>query len=178
MISSRPDFVHGRNWRELSPDEGKRKYRAEARDMQIKVDKPLEKIISFRDRNGREWARFSGPIFSLSPTYQWNMNSPKKWVSIFGTRKPGWIGTPDCRGDVTGIGGNIQASGFHDAMGQFRYTEHFPLTPDEVDECFYDINRLSGFAGALPYFSTVVAARKTGIWKHRDNGEHSVILHS
>lgn len=169
MISGRPSFVHGRNWRELSPDEGQRRYRFEARDMWIQVDKPLTKLISFRDRHGREWARFSGPIFSLSPTYQWNGNSPKRWVPLLG-----WIGTPDCRGDVTGIGGNIQASGFHDAMRQFCRTEHFPLSLLEVDQCFYDINRLSGFPFALPYFSAVRAASKA--WPHHDNGEHSVIL--
>lgn len=181
MISHRPDFVHGTHWRELSPEEGQRKYRAEARDMQIEVERSpalpkLDKIISFRDRIGREWARFSGPIFSLAPTYQWNCNSPKKWVSILGTGKPGWIGTPDCRGDVTGIGGNIQASGFHDAMRQFLHTEHFPLSLLEVDECFYDINCLSGFPGALPFFSAVQAGYKSGLWRHKPNGEHSVII--
>lgn len=177
MISHRPDFVHGTHWRELSPEEGKRRYRAEARDMQIEITRSsvlpkLDKIISFRDRHGREWARFSGPIFSLSPTYQWNMNSPKRWVPFLG-----WIGTPDFRGDVTGIGGNIQASGFHDAMRQFLHTEHFPLSLLEVDECFYDINRLAGFAGALPFFSAVQAGYKSGLWRHKPNGEHSVILH-
>lgn len=175
MISTLPRFVERTHWRELSPEEGRRRYRFEARDMQIEVDKPLTQIISFRDRHGREWARFSGPIFSLSPTYQWNGNSPKRHVSILGTGKPGWIGTPDCRGDVTGLGGNIQASGYHDAMRQFCRTEHFPLTLLEVDQCFYDINRLSGFALALPYFAAVRAASKA--WPHHDNGEHSVILH-
>ena len=176
MILHRPDFVHGHHWRELSPEEGHRKYRFEARDMQIEIARSpalpkLDKIISFRDRHGREWARFSGPIFSLSPTYFWNGSSPKQWVPFFG-----WIGTPDCRGDVTGIGGNIQASGFHDAMRQFEHTRDFPLTPFEVDEVFYDINRLASFPLALPYFTAVRAARKA--WKHEDNGEHSVILHS
>jgi hypothetical protein len=175
MISTRPDFVERRHWRELSPAEGKRRYRFEARDMQVEVERSpalpkLDKIISFRDRHGREWARFSGPIFSLSPTYQWNGNSPKRWVPFLG-----WIGTPDCRGDVTGIGGNIQASGFHDAMRQFARTEHFPLSILEVDQCFYDLNRLSGFPLALPYFAAVRAASKA--WPHHDNGEHSVILH-
>jgi hypothetical protein len=172
MISTLPSFVEGRHWRELSPEEGQRRYRFEARDMQIEVEHPnLDKIVSFRDRHGREWARFSGPIFSLSPTYQWNGNSPKRWVPFFG-----WVGTPDCRGDITGLGGNIQASGYHDAMRQFAHTEHFPLSVLEIDQCFYDINRLSGFAGALPYFSAVRAGWKSGIWKHAPNGEHSVIL--
>lgn len=73
MILHRPDFVHGRHWRELSPEEGRQKYRFEARDMQIEIARSsalpkLDKIISFRDKHGREWARFSGSIFSLSPT--------------------------------------------------------------------------------------------------------------
>jgi hypothetical protein len=178
MIRHRPDFVHGSHWRELSPEEGQRRYRFEARDMQIEIARSsalpkLDKVISFRDGKGREWARLSGPIFSLSPTYQWNGNSPKAWVPFFG-----WIGTPDCRGDVTGLGGNIQASGFHDAMRQFMHTEHFPLSLLEVDQCFYDINCLSGFCGALPFFSAVQAGYRSGIWKHKPNGEHSVIVDS
>lgn len=169
MISELPTCVEWLDWRELSPEEGKRRLRFEAFRIAVTLDAPLTKTISFRDRHGVEWARFAGPVFSLAPRYRWNGCSPKRWVPFFG-----WIGTPDCRGDLTGRGGSILASGIHDAMSQFQKTQHFPLSRKEIDVCFYDILKLAGFPLALPYFSAVRAAEN--VWQHKDNGEHSVLL--
>lgn len=171
MITRLPTFVEWLDWRELAPDEGGRRRRFEGYRIAVELDAPLTETISFRDRHGVEWARFAGPRFSLTPRYRWNGCSPKRWVPFLG-----WIGTPDCRGDVTGLGGNILPSAIHDAMIQFARTQHFPLSRKEIDVCFYDLMTLSGFPLALPYFSAVRAAEK--VWPHQDNGEHSVLLKS
>jgi hypothetical protein len=168
MIRVRPRIFEGLDWRELSPAEGRRRWRFEANRFAVTLDLPLTETISFHDRDGREWARFTGPVFSISRQYWFNGNSPKVWLPCFG-----WVGTPDVRGDVSGAGGNIFAAGIHDAMGQFRDTQHFPLSRREIDVCFYDLNRLSGFPLALPYYSAVRAA--SGFWPHADGGEYSVL---
>ena len=169
MITSIPDFVEGKDWRELSPREGKRRYRfATLRPQSVTLDLPLTELVTFHDRHGREWARFDGPVFTLAADYWWNGNSPKRWVPLLG-----WVGTPDCRGDVTGVGGNIQASGFHDPWSQFMLTQHFPLSRGEVNLGFYDVNVCSGFPFALPYYSAVQSVGRA--WPRSDNGEYSIL---
>lgn len=170
MISELPQFVEGVHWRELSPAQGRNRWRFTTMGpgVRVRLDLPLTETIEFRDHNGKLWARFDGPNFTVLPMYWWNGNSPKRHVPIFG-----WIGTPDWRGDVTGLGGNILASVIHDAMRQFAATEHFPLSVFEIDQCFYDLNKLSGFVFGLTYFATVRAASK--VWP-KGQGGYSVLL--
>lgn len=170
MISELPFFIEGQNWRELSSAQGRNRWRFTTKGMgvTVRLDLDLSEVIEFRDQNGKLWARFDGPNFTVLPGYWWNGNSPKRHVPIFG-----WIGTPDCRGDKTGIGGNILASVIHDAMRQFCKTEHFPLSLLEVDGCFYELNRLSGFPLALPFYTAVRAASK--VWPSGADG-YSILI--
>lgn len=170
MISELPPFVEGTHWRELSPLQGRDRWRFTTMGpgVRVRLDLPLTETIELRDHNGKLWARFDGPNFTVLPGYWWNGNSPKRHVPVFG-----WVGTPDCRGDVTGIGGNILASLVHDAMRQFARTEHMPLSVREIDECFYDLNKLSGFPLALPFFSAVRAASK--FWPSGADG-YSILI--
>jgi hypothetical protein len=170
MITTLPDWIEGIDWRELPPREGLFRWRFQLlRDLIIRVDLPLRRTITLHDAKGHEWARWDGRYFTLRRGYAWNGNSPKRHVPLFG-----WIGTPDCRGDVTGIGGNILASCVHDGMRQFSSTLHFPLTVPQVDTCFYDINKLSRFPLALPYFSAVRAA--AAVWPRGRGGEYSRLV--
>jgi hypothetical protein len=167
MISTLPDWIEGIEWRELPPREGRRRWRFQLlRDLMFKVDIPLRRTITLHDEKGVERARWDGPLFTIRALYAWNGNSPKRHVPVLG-----WIGTPDCRGDVTGIGGNILASCIHDCMRQFSSTLHFPLSVEQVDTCFYDVNKLSGFPLALPYYSAVRAA--ASVWPRGRGGEYS-----
>lgn len=168
MITQLPAWVEGIDWRELPPREGRRRWRFQLlRDLVIQLDRPrFFRTVTFHAPGGQWWARFDGSRFTIRAFYAWNGNSPKRHVPVLG-----WIGTPDCRGDVTGLGGNILGSVVHDCMRQFLATRHFPLNIEEVDTCFYDINKLSGFPLALPYYSAVVAARK--VWPQGRGGEFS-----
>jgi hypothetical protein len=170
MITTLPDWIEGIDWRELPPREGLFRWRFQLlRDLTFRIDLPLRKVVTFHDSIGRMWARFDGPEFTVLRGYACNGNSPKRWVPFLG-----WIGTPDCRGDVTGIGGNILAAFGHDPMRQFCATRHFPLTVQQVDTCFYDINKLSRFPLALPYFSAVRAA--AAVWPRGRGGEYSRLV--
>lgn len=167
MITELPAFIEGIDWRELSPAEGRRRWRFQLlRPLTFLIDRPLRRTVTFHDAKGVWWARLDGPRFTIREFYSWNGSSPKRWVPLLG-----WIGTPDCRGDVTGLGGNILASAAHDCLRQFCHTLHFPLTLQEVDICFYDINRLSGFPLALPYYTAVRAA--AAAWPRGRGGEYS-----
>ena len=171
MISTLPSFVEGVDWRELSPKEGNRRWRFELlRDLAFDIDiPPLAEPVEFRDKNGVAWASFIGRQFILHRRYRTNGASPKRWVPLLG-----WVGTPDCRGDATGIGGNILETFFHDGGRQFAGTQHMPLSLFEIDIAFYDLLRLAGFPAALPYFAAVRAFR--GVWPAPDDGQHSAIL--
>jgi len=169
MISELPSFVEGTHWRELSPLQGRDRWRFTTLGpgVRVRLDLPLTEIIELYDHDGRLWARFDGPNFTVLPKYWWNGNSPKRHVPVFG-----WIGTPDCKGDKTGIGGNLLSSLIHDAMRQFCKTRHFPKSVDP-DLCFYDIMKLSKFPLALPYFAAVRAAAK--VWPSGPGG-YSVLI--
>lgn len=169
MISELPDFVEGTHWRELSPAQGRYRWRFTTMGpgVRVRIDLPLTETIEFRDHGGKLWARFDGPNFAVLPMYWWNGCSPKRHVPVFG-----WIGTPDCRGDVTGIGGNLLGSVVHDCMGQFQETEHFPPSVDP-DLCFYDILQLADFPLYLPYFSAVRAASR--VWPKGQCGYSTLI---
>lgn len=172
MITTLPDWIEGIEWRELPPREGLFRWRFQLlRDVTVTVDLPLRRTITLHDAGGEEWALWHGPHFTIRRLYAWNGNSPKRHVPVLG-----WIGTPDCRGDVTGLGGNLLASAVHDAMRQFSATRHFPLTVEQIDTCFYDINKLSGFPLALPYYSAVRAA--AGVWPRGRGREYSKLLSS
>jgi hypothetical protein len=176
MISTRPDCREGVHWRELSPLRGRYRWRFAMgpNQLRVRLDLPLTAKIRFFDHDHNQWAGFDGPEFFVEPEYWSNGNSPKRWISLFGTGKPGWIGTPDCRGDKNGDGSNLPAAFVHDPMRQFQHTEHFPKSVDP-DLCFYDINRLSKFKGALPFYSAVRAAAK--VWP-RGQGGYSKLIES
>lgn len=170
MISELPQFIQGTHWRELSPAQGRNRWRfiTCGPGVRVRLDAPLVETIEFRDPAGRLWARFDGPNFTIVPGYAWNGNSPKRHVPLLG-----WIGTPDCKGDKTGLGGNLLASLVHDCLRQFARTEHMPLSVREIDVAFYDLNVLSGFPLALPYYSAVRAA--SAVWPCGASGYSTLV---
>lgn len=163
MIRLIPAFKMGVHYREISPDEGKRRWRYQLlRPLRIELDLPLRDVISFRDRDGREWAFLDGNRLEISSRYTWNGCSPKRWVPI-----AGWIGTPDTPR-------NTLASCVHDVLCQFRDCQHFPLSREMVDLCFREILEKSRFMFAGTFWGAVADAG--WIFKTPPDGSHSVLI--
>lgn len=162
MIRHLPSFRLGEHFRELSPEEGKRRWRWETtKPVTLELEFPRWKEeIAFIDGRGIERGRLLGPRLKIHAGYAWNGCSPKRWV-----RGLGWIGTPDTPDNLLG-------SFVHDFGCQMRDTKHFPLSRDQVDGLFLEILRRSGFTWAGLYHGAV---RDFGpLFKGPGDGSHSV----
>jgi len=128
MISELPDFLLGQHYRD-----GGRDWRfTTLEQVTVRLDLPLSDVISFRDRNGTEWARFTKNKLTIRAKYSWDGCSPKKRFAML------WLGTPDPH--CTRL-----ASLVHDVLYQFIATDHFPLSRKQCDAAFYDVMYLQRF---------------------------------
>ena len=120
----------GIHFRELSPKEGKCRYRFQTiQHVRFRMEGLVDEreVISFRDATGDQWMQIDRFGILISEGYAWNGSSPKRWVPILG-----WVGTPDF--ECT-----IPASLVHDALYQFHACQHMPMHRSEVDALFYDV---------------------------------------
>jgi hypothetical protein len=157
MIAGIPAFRLGEHFRELSPEEGKRRWRWKTTaPVTIKLAFDLGEEIAFIDGRGIERGRLLGNRLKIHAGYAWNGCSPKRWVPVLG-----WIGTPD-------TADNLLGSFVHDFLCQFVETPHFPFSRDQVDDAFGAILRRSGFkwaglyAGAVKDFGPLFKAAGDG----------------
>ncbi len=159
MISAIPSFRPGVEYL----DGGK--YRFETMESTaVRLDLPLTEVISFRDKDGREWMRLTGPKLSIRHGYAFDGCSPKAFIGRL------WIGTPDP--PCTRL-----ASLVHDALYQMIATEHFPLSREQCDAAFFDIMRLSGFRFAGVYHQAVRTFGGFYARNNARNGCRSVVIH-
>lgn len=164
MIARLPAFRLGEHYRELSPEEGKRRWRWETvKPVTLELAFPgWKEEIAFLDGRGIERAVLIGNRWTMHPGYAWNGCSPKRWVPCLG-----WIGTPDTPDNLLG-------SAFHDLGCQFVETKHFPLSRAQVDELFGLILRRSGFKWAGLYSGAV---KDFGpLFKGPGDGSRSVLI--
>lgn len=130
LILSLPKFQKEKQYVELSPKEGKNRWRFKTKTYTyIKFAQPLlpkgSGFISFKDRKGKTWMTINGDTIKIYPDYAWDGCTPKYGWGI-------WWGAPDF--EKTRL-----ASLVHDVLLQFRLTNHFPITRDEIDNIFRDI---------------------------------------
>lgn len=135
-ISKLPRFEENKQYVELSPKDGKYKWRFKTTTyIYIKFTRSLlpsgSGFISFKDKNGQTWMTINGDTVKIYPDYAWDGCTPKKWWG-------GWWGTPDF--EKTRL-----ASLVHDALLQFHKTDKFPLSRGEIDYIFNDILTKEGF---------------------------------
>lgn len=143
---SLPTFISGEHYRELSPDEGKDKYRyTTLKPITTKWSGYCQPniTISFRDNNNHEWMRMTNEEFTIQPNYYWDGCTPKRHINPFG-----WVGTPDFKQTVL-------ASLIHDAFCQFADTEHFPFSHETTNKIFYEILKRHNFKLSDLYYSGV-----------------------
>jgi len=138
-----PPFRLDREYRQLSPKEGARRWRWELlRDLYTRLPFRVPDT-SFRDAQGREWMQHDFGWRIVRKGYRWNGCSPKRHVPLLG-----WVGTPD-------TSRNLLASCVHDAAYQFSGTDHWPTTREQEDTLFRDILRSAGFFGTGLWFGAV-----------------------
>jgi len=136
-------FKPGRDYCELSPREGQRKWRWKLLQAAAVKLPSRCRDMAFFDRQGRVWATIESGSLTVSRGYVWNGCSPKRHLPLIG-----WIGSPDSER-------NIFASLVHDLLYQASDTEHFPFSRFEVDVLFRDMLRASGFAFTGLYYGAV-----------------------
>lgn len=122
-----PSFERGKDFEELSPKEGKYKYRYKTkRCVIIKWSGYISRgtKIRFYDKKGREWLYMDDYHMIIHNHYYWDGCTPKKHTPIFG-----WVGTPDTEK-------TILASLIHDVLCQFQDTKHMPLSRYQIDNIF------------------------------------------
>lgn len=139
-------------------------------DLAIKLPelRTHEGKISFRDKDGIEWARVDRDTYTIRKGYAWNGNSPSKWVPLIG-----WIGTPNFHS-------TRMASLFHDSFWQFCRTKGFPFSLEQTNSIFYDIMLSQGFPKSLAglYHQAVKSiGLRWFISPTPVDGEYSVLLH-
>lgn len=164
MIAKLPPFRLGEHYRELSPEEGKRRWRWEsAATISVELDfAGWSEEIAFLDGRNIERGSLIGNRLEIRERYAWNGCSPKRWVPLLG-----WIGTPDTPDNLLG-------SFLHDFLCQFVDTRHFPFSRAQVDELFGDVLRKSGFAWAGLYSGAV---KDFGpLFKGPGDGSRSVLI--
>lgn len=126
-----PKFQRNIEYRELSPLEGKYKYR-------FILLKPItftttfslfpDNIeVLFRDMKNREWMKMTQNSIIIPAQYAWNGASPKKYVKGLG-----WIGIMDFPKTMLAIV-------VHDALCQFLDADYFPLHRADCDDIFRTI---------------------------------------
>lgn len=177
MISRPLAFHRDRHWRELSPTEGKSRYRYEYLcEVPHRLDTNLNCHVQLRDKQNKLWVILDGHYWITQPGYQFNGCSPKRHLNFFNTGKPGWIGTPDFQGDKNAVGGTILSSGWHDQARQFSRTDFIKerFTLEQIDHGFYLLMKQCFFKQAELYYNAVRWA--SGWWPHHDDGQHSIIL--
>lgn len=164
MIKRLPAFRLGEHYRELSPEEGDRRWRwVTTKPVTLELDFPAwSEEIAFLDGRGIERAVLVGSRWTMHPGYAWNGCSPKRWLPFLG-----WIGTPDTPD-------NLPGSVWHDLGCQFVDTGHFPLSRAQVDELFGIILRKTGFAWAGLYSGAV---KDFGpLFKGPGDGSRSILI--
>lgn len=165
MISSRPEFLENEHFR-INRKAGKKWRYTTLRTTRIVLDTGIDETISFRDRNGVEWMRiapwFANPDLLPPPSIRVSLLSIRDGYSWDGATM-----VPD--------GGLYLETLVHDALYQFRLTEHFPLTRRECDDAFLDLMKLGRFPRplALVYWRGV---RMFGGAFKGGNGEWSKVL--
>jgi hypothetical protein len=140
-----PLFFSGLHYRELSPEEGRRRWRWELlHDLKFKLPAAVRvRDVSFRDAAGHEWMCHRAGHRILRRGYRWNGCSPKRWVPVLG-----WIGTPD-------TARNLLASCVHDAGYQFSGVDGWDITREREDMIFLRILQASGFSMARAWHGAV-----------------------
>jgi hypothetical protein len=130
-----PKFVKDVQYQELHPKVGKYLYRYKTLDdIELVFHNsliPQNQTITFSDEQGRIWLTITHKSIIISKNYAWNGCSPKRWWLV-------WWGTPDFEETLI-------ASLFHDALVQFVYTEHFPLSRYICDNIFKNILYMKKF---------------------------------
>ena len=146
-----PKFEKDIHYSELSPKDGKYKYRYKlTRSVIVRWDDyiPDGTRISFKDQNNREWLYVDDFHFIIPKRYSWDGCTPKRHFPILG-----WAGTPDFEE-------TIFPSLVHDAFCQFQHTEHFPFPRHTVDMIFKNLlDEKKFFWSKLYYTGTRIGAR-------------------
>ena len=157
MISERPLFLEGEHFRvnrKEPKDDGHWWKYTTLRTTRVRIDFPIGETISFRDKNGIEWMRFTPTVcgktlMTICEGYSWD----------------GATIVPDfCQ---------MLATLVHDVLYQFRLTEHFPFSRRECDDAFLDLMKLDRFPLAVIYWRGV---RMFGGAFKGSNGEWSKVL--
>jgi hypothetical protein len=159
-----PPFRRDREWVEISPEEGRRRWRFDfSKDVGVKVPWRVKGDFSFVDGSGREWGSLELGFLTVRKGYRWNGCSPKRWVPLLG-----WVGTPD-------TDRNLLGSGVHDLLYQASGGEGFPFSREEVDGLFLEILRASRFGMARTFHAAVKQFGGTS-WGRDENGLRTVRL--
>ena len=122
-------------------------------DVHVRFDLPLFGNVSFRDKTGREWARFVGPVLIIREDYAWD--------------------GPTCAPKLRSA---MLASLVHDVLYQFLFTDGMRcrLTKEDADVALYDIMRLQGsWLRGVFYFAVKTLG---GAYLKDRNNVHSVVL--
>ena len=158
MTNTNKPLVLGIDYRELSPEEGKFRWRfVTLRDVEVRM--PWRKVpaMSFEDRSGVERMCFeTGGWRIMRAGYAWNGCSPKRYV-----RGVGWVGTPDTLR-------NRRGSLFHDGGYQASGDTLYPLTREQEDYLFLLNLREDRFLMSYAWYGAV---RDFGAssWGNRDD---------
>lgn len=145
QLETLPPFNSTEHYKELTPLEGKYKYRfVTLDDVEIRFKNPIlpkGKKILFTDSNGKLWLEITHTSIIISKDYAWDGCTPKKWWGI-------WWGTPDFEETVL-------ASLVHDALIQFELTDDFPFTRSEENFIFKSILHENEFVFENLYYMGV-----------------------
>lgn len=162
-----PEFVEGRNYRELHPvTEGHKTWRfVTTRGLRVPIRQManlVSGVVLFHDATGKVWGHLDRFGLYIEEGYAWNGCSPKKWIWPLG-----WCGTPDFEA-------TILASCVHDFLYQFARTEHFPLHRSDVDALFYHCVAMAGAPRVAGTYHAAVV--KYGSWAGQpDEGAYSTL---
>lgn len=138
-----PPFFEGIHYRELSPKEGREKYKyitLEPITLCFKNRRlvPRDVKLQFNKIGGPKLMVINPYSITIFPGYMWNGCSPK--LLLF----KHWFGTPDFKETII-------ASLFHDALRQFESTAHFPFSRVTQDTIFFTILKEQNFKFATLY---------------------------
>lgn len=160
-----PDFLPDVHFRQLSPREGRRRYRfTTLRHLRYRIEGLVtgRSVITFHDAVGRQWLQIDQFGALLAENYTWNGCSPKRHLPLLG-----WVGTPD-------FPSTIAASALHDALYQFHATRHFPLHRSECDDLFRDLILAAGDDDIAHLYHAGV--RRFGSWSPTSpDGQYSTL---
>jgi hypothetical protein len=145
MTTTIPAFDLGIDYREMHPEEGKRRWRWQStRRNVLPLARDTGVHAAFLDGRGIERGRLEGDELIAHSDYAWNGCTPKRWVPVLG-----WVGTPDHER-------NLQASFWHDLLSQFLATEHLPFSQGQVDRIFLEIMVWNRFRWSNLYHGAVL----------------------